>query len=74
MTTISIHAPGTIVTRQPRGVRRIHHTARILDHFTTTDKLGRRQIWYRCHVIELGVERNWPHSHCVVITPTPLAC
>lgn len=63
--------PGTIVTRQARGVRNIQLHGRILESFTTSDKLGRRQIWYRCHVLETGVTRNWPGSHCLVVTPAP---
>ena len=63
--------PGTIVARQSRGLRDIQMQARVLDSFTTSDKLGRKQIWYRCEVLTTGVIRNWPGSHLTVITPAP---
>jgi|GEM_PF-5484065 hypothetical protein len=62
---------GTIVSRQARGTRRIQNQARILEAFTTSDKLGRRQIRYRVQILESGVVREWPGSHCVVLTPAP---
>jgi hypothetical protein len=68
-----IYAPGTIVKKQRRGARNIQHHGRILSHFTTQDKLGRKQGWYRCHVIETGVERDWPASHCLVVQAAPAA-
>lgn len=75
MATTKAPAPilpvGTIVTRQARGQQRIQNQARILDAFTIPDKLGRRQIRYRVQILESGVVREWPGSHCVVLTPAP---
>lgn len=62
---------GTIVTRQRRGLRDVQIQARILDSFTISDKLGRRQIWYRCQLLSNGVIRDWPGSHVIVVTPAP---
>lgn len=61
---------GTIVTRQARGNKLIHKQGRILKAFTTTDKLNRRQIWYRVE-IEPGLVRDWPGPHCTVLCPPP---
>lgn len=62
---------GTIVSRQARGKDRIQNQARILDAFTIPDKLGRRQIRYRVQILESGAVREWPGSHCVVLSPAP---
>lgn len=62
---------GTIVLRQSRGMRTIHLHGRILESFTKLDKLGRRQIWYRVQVLDSGITRDWPGSHCQPITPAP---
>jgi hypothetical protein len=62
---------GTIVSRQARGQRRIQNQARILEAFTKSDKLGRRQIVYRVQILESGVVREWPGPHCVVFNPAP---
>jgi hypothetical protein len=62
---------GTIVVRQARGLRTIHTHGRILDAFTKSDKLGRRQIWYRVQILESGITRDWPGSHCQTVTPAP---
>lgn len=62
---------GTIVSRQARGKHHIQNQARILDAFMIPDKLGRRQIRYRVQILESGVVREWPGSHCVVLTPAP---
>lgn len=75
MATTKAPAPilpvGTIVTRQARGRDLIQKQARILDAFTISDKLGRRQIRYRVQILESGVVREWPGSHCVVLNPAP---
>ena len=62
---------GTIVTRQARGLRDVQIHARVVDSFTTSDKLGRKQIWYRCQLLSTGVVRDWPGSHVIVVTPAP---
>lgn len=62
---------GTIVQRQSRGACRIQSPARILQAFTKSDRLGRRQIVYRVQILEFGVVRDWPGSHCVVLNPAP---
>lgn len=62
---------GTIVTRQARGKQHIHNQGRIVEAFTTSDRLGRRQIRYRVQILESGVVREWPGSHCVVLSPAP---
>lgn len=75
MATTKASAPilpvGTIVSRQARGRDRIQNQARILDAFTISDRLGRRQIRYRVQILESGVVRDWPGSHCVVVSPAP---
>lgn len=71
MAPTSILPVGTIVSRQARGKHRIQNQARILDAFMIPDKLGRRQIRYRVQILESGVVREWPGSHCVVLTPAP---
>lgn len=63
--------PGTIVCRQSRGLRDVQMQARIVDSFTTSDRLGRRQIWYRCQLLNTGVIRDWPGSHVIVVSPAP---
>lgn len=65
-------SPGTIVSRESRGLRSIQMQAQILNSFTVSDKLGRRQIWYRCQLVNNGVIRDWPGSHITVITPAPV--
>lgn len=71
--SVTIHPAGTIVTKQRRGLRTIQKHARILESFTTLDKLGRKQVWYRCQELETGLIRDWPGSHCLVVAPAP-AC
>lgn len=68
---VAVLPVGTIVQRQPRGARRIQSPARILDSFMKSDKLGRRQIWYRVQTLEDGLIREWPGSHCLLHTPAP---
>lgn len=68
---VPILPAGTIVTRQARGKKPIHGQGRILESFTTSDKLGRRQIVYRVQILESGLVRDWPGPHCVVVTPAP---
>jgi hypothetical protein len=70
-TPVPFLSVGTIVLRQARGVRTIHYHGRIVDSFTKSDKLGRRQIWYRVQVLESGLTRDWPGSHCQPVTPAP---
>lgn len=75
MATTKTPAPvlpaGTIVSRQARGKQHIHNQARILAAFTKSDRLGRRQIVYRVQILQSGVVRDWPGSHCVVLSPAP---
>lgn len=61
---VSILPVGTIVTRQARGRSIANNHGRILESYTKTDKLNRRQIWYRVQIIESGLIRDWPGSHC----------
>lgn len=68
---VSILPVGTIVSRQARGKVHIHNQGRIVDSFTKSDKLGRRQIFYRVQVLESGLVRDWPGPHCQVVTPPP---
>lgn len=70
-TPVPVLPPGTIVVRQARGTTRIQDTARIIDAFTVSDKLGRRLIRYRVQILESGLIRDWPGSHCRVLTPAP---
>jgi hypothetical protein len=67
---VAVLPPGTIVTRQARGKKHIHDQGRVLESFTTSDKLNRRQLWYRVE-IQPGLVRDWPGSHCQVLCPAP---
>lgn len=67
----SVLPPGTIVARQPRGMRTIHYHGRILEAYTTQDALGRRRIWYRVEVLNTTTVATWPGSHCTVLAPAP---
>lgn len=69
-------APGTIVTRQKRGLRQVTGFARVVDAFTRQDALGRTTHHYRVQLLEIApngnaLHRNWPASHVVPVGPPP---
>lgn len=68
--------PGTIVTKQRRGLRTQSLYARILSSFTRKDALGRDTHHYRVELLTLSPtgsisQRDWPASHTVPIGPPP---
>lgn len=68
--------PGTIVTRQRRGLRTHTLYARILSAFTRKDALGRDTHHYQVELLTvlpsgLKATRDWPASHTVPIGPPP---
>ena len=68
--------PGTIVTRQRRGLRTQDLYARILSSFTRKDALGRDTHHYQVELLAvqrsgLKANRDWPASHTVPVGPPP---
>lgn len=62
---------GTVVTRQSRGIKTKHFQGRILESFTTQDKLGRPWLWYQVQILNSTATARWPASHCKPSDPVP---